>query len=349
MSDLFVLRWVSPDDGGPAVRLLDQTALPSRPVVLECRDVETLAEAIRSLRVRGAPALGLAGAWGVVLGAFTGMAPDEAAEVLTAQRPTAVNLGWACRRVAAAGPSLEALVAAAQRIEDDNTEACTAMGHYGADAMLRMVGQDRPLRVLTHCNTGMLACRGDGTAFAAVRTLFDRGRLAQLWVDESRPLLQGARLTAYEAAVLGMPHVVVPDAAAAALVSAGEVDAIVVGADRIAANGDTANKIGTLGLAVVAHHFGVPFVVVAPVSTLDPDTAAGDAIPIEERHPDEVRTILGALTVVPDATPARNLAFDVTPAALIDAIVTEQGVAHPPFTSSLAALTGRAAEGAPAG
>lgn len=334
MSELFAVRWLGPADGGPAVRLLDQTALPEREVVLDCRDLDTLAEAIRALRVRGAPALGVAAAWGVVLGAHTGSPPHEAAELLAAQRPTATNLAWAAHRVAEHGPGVDALAAEARRIEEANAEACLAMGRHGAD-LLASAASDRPLRVLTHCNTGMLACQGIGTAFGVAHTLHDDGRLAQLWVDETRPLLQGARLTAYEAGALGLPHAVVPDVAAASLMRAGEVDAVVVGADRIAANGDTANKVGTCGLAVLAHHFGVPFVVVAPVSTVDVETPDGEAITIEQRHPDEVRTALGRVRLAPADSPAHNPAFDVTPAALVGAIVTERGVAEAPYGEAL--------------
>jgi methylthioribose-1-phosphate isomerase len=196
-------------------------------------------------------------------------------------------------------------------------------------------------RVLTHCNTGTLACQGIGTAFGIVRTLFQRGALAHLWVDETRPLLQGARLTAFEAAALGIPHTVIADGAAASVLGAGLVDAILVGADRIAANGDTANKVGTLGLAILAQHFGVPFYVVAPASTIDLATTSGAAIEIEERDPDEVRTILGRARLTPIGSPARNPAFDVTPATLVTAIVTEHGVAYAPYEEPLARLRQR--------
>ncbi|CAN5336243.1 S-methyl-5-thioribose-1-phosphate isomerase [soil metagenome] len=336
--ELFAVRWVGPDEeGGPAVRLLDQTALPGRSEVLDCADVATLAEAIRSLRVRGAPALGVAGAYGVVLGALVDGDADKAAAFLSAQRPTAVNLSWACRLVAAAGADVDAQLAEARRIDAANSAACTAMGRHGADWLRERCGGG-PLRLQTHCNTGMLACQGIGTAFGVAHTVHDDGRLAQLWVDETRPLLQGARLTAFEAATLGMPHAVVPDAAAAALMSAGDVDAVVVGADRIAANGDTANKIGTLTLAVVAARYGVPFLVVAPVSTIDFATSTGADIEIEERDPDEVRTALGALRLAPESSPAHNPAFDVTPAELITAIVTELGVVEPPYATGIAGL-----------
>lgn len=334
--ELFAVRWVGRDEDGPAVRLLDQTRLPHERVVIDCRDLDTLAEAIRALRVRGAPALGVAGAYGVVLGACRGVAPAEAAEELAAQRPTAVNLGWAAHRVAKEGADRGALLAAARAIEDDNAAACRAMGRHGAQALVERCGE-RPLRVLTHCNTGMLACQGIGTAFGVARTLFEDGRLARLWVDETRPLLQGARLTAYEAGELGMPHAVLADGAAGAVIARGDVDAVVVGADRIAANGDTANKIGTYPLAVLAHRHGVPLMVVAPVSTVDLATADGTAITVEERDADEVRWALGEVAIAPAASPTINPAFDVTPAGLVSAVVTERGSAPP---SRLAALLG---------
>jgi methylthioribose-1-phosphate isomerase len=334
---LFAVRWVDAGAGGPAVRLLDQTALPGRSEVLDCRDVATLAEAIRSLRVRGAPALGVAGAYGVVLGALVDGDAAGAAAVLAAQRPTAVNLRWACERVLAAGPDPDALLAAARALDEEKAAVCAVMGHHDADLL---GGGAAPVRLLTHCNTGMLACQGIGTAFGVARTLFDDGALGQLWVDETRPLLQGSRLTAYEAAALGMPHAVVPDVAAATLLGGGEVDAVVVGADRIAANGDTANKVGTCGLAVLARHWGVPFHVVAPLSTVDPATPDGAAIDIEERAAEEVTSVLGAVRIAPEGSAARNPAFDVTPASLITAIVTERGVATPPFGPALAALVG---------
>lgn len=334
--ELFAVRWMGRDEGGPAVRLLDQTRLPHERAVVDCRDVATLCEAIRALRVRGAPALGVAGAYGVVLAAECGLDPEQAAAELAEQRPTAVNLGWATHRVAKEGPDRDALLAAARGLEDDNAAACRAMGQHGARALREHCG-DGPLRVLTHCNTGMLACQGIGTAFGVARTLFEDGRLAQLWVDETRPLLQGARLTACEAGELGMPHAVLADGAAGALIAGGNVDAVVVGADRIAANGDTANKIGTYPLAVLARRHGIPLVVVAPVSTVDLATADGTTIAIEERAADEVRWVLGEVAITPTASPTVNPAFDVTPADLVSVLVTERGSVAP---SGLSALLG---------
>ncbi|MBW3602024.1 MAG: S-methyl-5-thioribose-1-phosphate isomerase [Actinobacteria bacterium] len=334
--ELFAVRWLPAGEGGPAVRLLDQTVLPSRAVTLDCASVERLAEAIASLRVRGAPALGVAGAYGVVLGALAGTGAEVAAATLTAQRPTAVNLGWACRRTLAAGPSAGDMLAEARRIEEENRAACAAMGRHGA-ALIAGRRRGRA-SLLTHCNTGMLACQGIGTAFGVARTLWEDGGLATLWVDETRPLLQGSRLTAFEAAALGMPHAVVCDGAAAGLMARERIDAVVVGADRIAANGDTANKVGTCALAVLAAHFGVPFYVVAPTSTIDAGCPTGDDVEIEQRDPDEVRLALGSVRLAPADSPAHNPAFDVTPARLVTAIVTEHGVAEPPYTASLARL-----------
>ena len=329
IEELFAVRWVGPHEpGGPAVRVLDQTRLPVEEHVLDCGDLETLGEAIRMLRVRGAPALGVVGAYGVVLGVLTGRRADDAAAFLNSQRPTAVNLGWAARRVAAVGHDVEDLLEEARRIDNENADACRAMGRHGADLIEELRGRDS-VRVLTHCNTGMLACQGIGTAFGVARTIHEDGALGQLWVDETRPLLQGARLTAYEAAALGIPHAVLVDGAAGALMAGEEVDAITVGADRIAANGDTANKVGTYTLAVLAARHEVPFLVVAPVSTIDAATSDGAAIEIEQRDADEVRTLAGHAQVTPVNSPARNPAFDVTPAELITAIVTERGVARP--------------------
>ena len=317
-ADLTPVRW---DARTRAVRLLDQTLLPGEVAWLDCGRVDVLAEAIRSLRVRGAPALGVAGGYGVVLGLVTGWSADAAAACLGAQRPTAVNLGAAARRVAAAAHPL----AEARAVDAEAVAACLAMGRHGATLL---AGPDR--RLLTHCNTGMLACQGIGSAFGVARVLHEDGRLAQLWVDETRPLLQGARLTAFEAAGLGMPHAVLPDGAAGSLLARGQVDAVVVGADRIAANGDTANKVGTLMLAVAARHHGVPLYVVAPTSTVDLATPDGGGIPIEQRAAAEVLPGRGS--------PVYNPSFDVTPAALVTAIVTEHGVATAPYTASLAAM-----------
>ncbi|MBW3661473.1 MAG: S-methyl-5-thioribose-1-phosphate isomerase [Actinobacteria bacterium] len=345
MTEVFSARLV-----GDAVELLDQTLLPDRVEIVTCRDDDTLAEAIASLRVRGAPAIGIAAAFGIaaaVVRAASSGAPVEpaarrAAATLRPVRPTAVNLAWACDRMLARLDELEpgsdviaALREEAEVIASEDRDACAAMGANGADLLRELAGG--PLRVLTHCNTGALCTAGIGTAFGVVRTLHERGELAHLWVDETRPLLQGARLTAWEAANLAVPHAVLVDAAAASVFRRGDVDAVVVGADRIAANGDVANKIGTYGLAVLAAHHDVPFVVVAPTSTIDTATPRGATIAVEERGADEVRAVRGAVVVAADS-PAHNPAFDVTPAELVTAIVTERGVTRPSGSRSVAGV-----------
>ena len=328
------------------LELLDQTRLPGEEVWLACTEPETVADAIRRLAVRGAPAIGVAAAWGLVLavaGEAEGPAADRrfdaAFELLAATRPTAVNLRWALeqgRRVwagarAAGGPehATGALGAWAARVQADDLEANRRMGEHGAT--LFREGD----RALTHCNAGALATAGYGTAVGVLTSAWRHGRLGAVWVDETRPLLQGARLTAWELGRLGIPHRVVTDSSAGALMSRGLVDRIVVGADRIARNGDTANKIGTYPLAVLAQRHGIPFYVAAPLSTVDLATASGADIPIEERAPDEVLELFGT-RVAPGGAAALNFAFDVTPAELIAAIVTEAGVLRPPYEESLA-------------
>jgi methylthioribose-1-phosphate isomerase len=297
------------------VRLIDQRRLPGELAFLDCRTVDELCEAITSLAVRGAPALGAAGAMGIALAARNHEPVAPAAAQLRATRPTAVNLAWgvdrACR---AADPEAEAL-----RIAADDVERNRRMGAHGAALLSEGV------RPLTHCNAGSLACVGWGTALGVVRAAHDSGLRPHVWVGETRPVLQGARLTAWELSRLGIPHRLIADGAAAGLMAAGEVDCVLVGADRIAANGDVANKVGTYGLAVLAHHHGVSFYVVAPRSTFDPSVPDGAAIPIERRAPDEVLTI-GDHRVAPAGSEAENRAFDVTPAHLVTAYVTEDGV-----------------------
>ena len=297
------------------VVLLDQRRLPAEEIELECRSAAEVADAIRVLAVRGAPAIGIAAAYGYALAVARGEDLDAAAEVLGASRPTAVNLAWALREVREANDP----AARAREIHREEVERCRRMAAH-ASALL-----SPRTRALTHCNTGGLATGGYGTALGALRTAWEQGRLGHVWVDETRPLGQGARLTAWELASLGIPHTVIVDSAAGSLMAAREVDAVLVGADRIAANGDTANKIGTYSLAVLAAHHDVPFIVVAPTTTIDPATPSGDAIPIEERSPEEIGS----------GFPARNPAFDVTPGMLIAAIVTEEGVHRAPFAESL--------------
>jgi methylthioribose-1-phosphate isomerase len=298
-----------------AVVVLDQRRLPGEEVDLRCRSAAEVADAIRTLAVRGAPAIGIAGAYGLALAAERGEDLDAAHARLAASRPTAVNLRWALDAMRE-DPTRER----AERIHADEVDRCRSMGAHALELFPRAAG-----RALTHCNAGGLATGGYGTALGAIRAAFDAGRVGHVWVDETRPLLQGARLTAWELERLGIPHTVIADAAAASTMARGEVDLVVTGADRIAANGDTANKIGTYALAVLAAYHGLPLVVVAPTSTLDPAAASGDEIPIEDRDPAEITARF----------PARNPAFDVTPAALVAAIVTERGVHRAPYAETL--------------
>ena len=312
-----------------------------------CADVDELIDAISSLAVRGAPALGAAGAFGVALAARTLPTKRQvraAAARLARARPTAVNLAGGVGRALDAyerGGSDEAL-AVARALAADDIARNRRIGVNGAG--LVPVGG----AVLTHCNTGSLACVGYGTALGVVRGAFDAGRRPKVWVDETRPLLQGARLTMWECMRLGIDATLVVDGAAAALMSRGEVDLVLVGADRIAANGDVANKIGTYGLAVAARYHQIPFYVAAPASTIDLATPDGDAVVIEERDPDEV-TGVASHRVAPRGATAFNPAFDVTPARLVTAIVTECAVARPPFRRSLPAHVRRAASEASEG
>jgi methylthioribose-1-phosphate isomerase len=296
------------EEEGPKVVLLDQRRLPDEEVEVECRTVEELVAAIRALAVRGAPAIGVAAAYGLALAAARGEDLDAAAAALASARPTAVNLAWALAQLRDR-PTPER----ARRLHDEEVARCRAMAAHAAE----LFGPET--RALTHCNAGGLATAGYGSAVGALRAAWERRLLTHVWVDETRPLLQGSRLTAWELEAAGIPHTVIADAAAASLMAAGEVDCVVTGADRIAANGDTANKIGTYSLAVLAAHHEIPFYVVAPTSTIDPNTPSGAEIPIEERAPEELTSRF----------PARNPAFDVTPAGLITAIVTEHGVRQP--------------------
>jgi methylthioribose-1-phosphate isomerase len=311
-----------------AVVLLDQRRLPDETAELGCRSAAEVAEAIRTLAVRGAPAIGIAAAYGYALAAARGEDLDEAASVLLASRPTAVNLPWALAEMRAGDQSAPALGARARALHEEEVERCRRMAAHAAGLL------EPGTRVFTHCNTGALATGGVGTALGAIREGFERGLVAHVLVGETRPLLQGARLTAWELERAGVPASVVADSAAGSLIARGEIDVVLTGADRIAANGDTANKIGTYPLAVLAARHGVPFYVVAPSSTVDLAAGSGAEIPIEERDPAEVS----------DRFRARNLAFDVTPAALLTAIVTEEGVHRAPFAESLAGL-GRLREG----
>jgi methylthioribose-1-phosphate isomerase len=297
------------------VVLLDQRKLPAEEVEVECRTAVEVAEAIRTMVVRGAPAIGIAAAYAIALAAAEGEDLEAADGVLRASRPTAVNLGWALDEMRD-DPSAEH----ARAIHRDEVERCRAMAAHAAALLTPGT------RALTHCNAGGLATGGYGSAVGALLAAWERGLLEHVWVDETRPLLQGARLTAWELETAGIPSTVIADSAAASRMAAGEVDVVFTGADRIAANGDTANKIGTYGLAVLASYHAIPFHVVAPSSTVDHATASGEEIPIEKRDPLEVNARF----------PALNPAFDVTPAALISSIVTEHGVHRAPYEASLA-------------
>ncbi|WP_078856334.1 S-methyl-5-thioribose-1-phosphate isomerase [Streptomyces sp. NBRC 109706] len=341
------LRWAEPPEG-PVLVLLDQTRLPAEEVELSVTDVPGLVEAIRSLVVRGAPLLGVTGAYGVALAAARGYDVAEAARSLAEARPTAVNLAYGVRRAVAAydaaGGSGEraaaAALAEARALHREDVEDSERMAAFGRELLGELLPGGR-YRLLTHCNTGALVSMGDGTAFAVARAAHLAGELRRLWVDETRPLLQGARLTAWEAARAGMPYSVQVDGAAGSLFAAGEVDAVLVGADRIAADGSVANKVGTYGLSVLARHHGVPFVVVAPVSTVDLATADGAGIRIEQRSGHEVTELAPGVSVAPVGAQAYNPAFDVTPPELVTAIVTDRGVVSPVDHGALAEVCSR--------
>jgi methylthioribose-1-phosphate isomerase len=334
---------------GDTLAILDQRALPHRAVWLDCPTVFEVCEAIRTLAVRGAPALGIAAGYAIALAAATSRARSAAAMLrdlesggaeLVATRPTAVNLAASVERMlavarascCAAGATVvrvqEALVAEALAIHREDRDACDAIGRAGLELV------PHGANVLTHCNTGMLCTGGIGTAQGVILAAHRAGRGIHVWVDETRPLFQGARLTAWELGRLGVPRTLVTDGAAASLMAAGRVDLVVVGADRIAADGAVANKIGTYGLAVLASHHGVPFAVAAPSTTIDLDTPTGADIPIEQRAASEVTAPRGA-SVAEEGTPVENPAFDVTPPELVSAIVTERGVLRKPYAAPL--------------
>ncbi|MEY9488239.1 methylthioribose-1-phosphate isomerase [Streptomyces calvus] len=358
-TEIPALRWEEPPEG-PVLVLLDQTRLPAEEVELVCTDAPALVEAIRSLAVRGAPLLGIAGAYGVALAAVRGYDVDDAAAALESARPTAVNLAVGVRRAYAAHQdalarggdprqAAGAALAAARQLHQEDAEASVRMAEHGL-ALLDELLPGGGHRILTHCNTGSLVSGGEGTAFAVALAAHRVGRLRRLWVDETRPLLQGARLTAYEAARSGMAYTLLTDNAAGSLFAAGEVDAVLIGADRIAADGSVANKVGSYPLAVLARYHHVPFIVVAPVTTVDPATPDGASIEVEQRPGHEVTEIAapqvptagteagGGIPVAPLGTQAYNPAFDVTPPELVTAIVTEEGAVSPVTTEALAAL-----------
>lgn len=335
--------------------LLDQTKLPLQTTYITCTTWQEVRDAISILAVRGAPAIGVAGAYGVVLGVSTlassfttGNAAflDALAAVcqgLDDARPTAVNLHWAISQMAKKAKEAEGqpvtfiyeqLEALAQKIQTDDIAANTAMAEYGAEELAK---RGKPLTIVTHCNAGALATAGVGTALGVIRALHKRGLVRMVYADETRPLLQGARLTAFELMADGIPVTLITDNMAGWVMKTKGVDAVIVGADRIAHNGDTANKIGTYSLSILARHHGIPFYVAAPVSTFDRSLASGEEIPIEERNHDEVRSVQGMATALPE-TPVYNPAFDVTPHEHITAIFTEKGIVRYPDDDSIKAL-----------
>jgi methylthioribose-1-phosphate isomerase len=348
-SSIRPIRW---DSARKKLILLDQTRLPSEEIYIEYTDPGAIAEAIRSLVVRGAPAIGCAAAFGLALAAlqYWGDNPEElrnhvrnTARLLSGTRPTAVNLFWAIERMIKCMSSTgegncrqirDSLESEAVGIFEEDLAACLAIGERGAALVPARA------KILTHCNAGALATAGYGTALGVIRSAHRHGKVSMVWVDETRPVLQGARLTAWEMVRERIPATLITDNMAGALMAAGEVDFIVVGADRIAANGDVANKIGTYSVAVLANHHSIPFIVAAPLSTIDTDIRSGKEISIEERDPGEV-TGFGSEFWTPEGIRIFNPAFDVTPADLVTAIITEQEVVQPPYEHSIASLTGR--------
>ncbi|HVT48016.1 MAG TPA: S-methyl-5-thioribose-1-phosphate isomerase [Vicinamibacterales bacterium] len=334
-----------------AVVMVDQRKLPGQEIYVRCRTAAEVARAIKTMVIRGAPAIGVAAAMGVALGVRQSRASGtrqltveftKICDKLAATRPTAVNLFWAIERMKRAfGTAVQAgasvddikarLEAEARAIHDEDVEGCRTLGHVGAEVV------PAAARILTHCNAGALATAGYGTALGVIRAAAEAGKVATVFADETRPFLQGARLTAWELVRDQIPTTVITESMAGPLMRSGGVDLVVVGADRIAANGDVANKIGTYTVATMAHAHGVPFYVAAPLSTIDLSTPDGDHIPIEQRPPREV-THVGATRVAPEGASVWNPAFDVTPAALVAGIITEKGIARAPYAESLRAL-----------
>ncbi len=311
-----------------ALHLLDQRELPGREVWLKLTQWQEVEEAIRNMSVRGAPAIGVAAAYGMVLAAKSGDYLSSADKGLRASRPTAVNLFWALDRMATVQPpTAQALLAEAQAIEAEDLEMNHTIGRHGATLI------PKGAKILTICNTGSLATAGHGTALGIIRSAYALDPTVTVTSCETRPRQQGLRLTAWELMKDQIPFRSIVDSAAASLMRAGSVDVVIAGADRITANGDTANKIGTYMLAVLANHHGIPFYIAAPSSTLDPSLATGDEIPIEEREPSEITEIEGA-KVAPDGCPVWNPGFDVTPGELISAIITEKGIFRQPYRFS---------------
>ncbi len=341
---IHTLEWT---DSG--VRFIDQTKLPTEEKYITCKTYEEVADAIRTMVVRGAPAIGVAAAMGIALGVKNSRTEsvgelkrefDQICDAIGKTRPTAVNLFWAIRRMQDKFELLrvrpmpqikQALIEEAQRMHAEDIAANRAMGRHGATLMPASGG------VLTHCNAGALATCGYGTALGVIRAAVEQGKKIHVYADETRPFLQGSRLTAWELMKDGIPTTVISDNMAGAMMSQGKIAAIVVGADRIAANGDVANKIGTYTVAVLAREHGIPFYVAAPFSTIDLDTPDGSSIPIEQRDPNEV-THIGGRQMVPEGVQVENPAFDVTPARYVTAIVSERGIARAPYGESLRRL-----------
>ncbi len=328
--------------------LLDQRRIPEEKVYLELFTPGEVAQAIREMAVRGAPAIGAAAAFGIALAALRGEDLAQADQVLRASRPTAVNLFWALDRMRRIWEGFQGspealarrLVEEAERIAEEDVLANKAIGQNA----LPLIPDEA--RILHHCNTGSLATVDYGTALGIIRIAHEAGKRVHAFLDETRPRLQGARLSAFEMNELGIPHTVIVDGASGHVMKTFGIDLVVVGADRIAKNGDTANKIGTYNLAIAARYHGIPFYVAAPTSTIDLKTKTGAEIPIEERAPEEV-AYCGPVRVLPEGSPVYNPAFDVTPAELITAIITEVGIAYPPYEESLPALVEKAREDRP--
>ncbi|MGE0446118.1 MAG: S-methyl-5-thioribose-1-phosphate isomerase [Vicinamibacterales bacterium] len=338
---------------GDAVVMIDQRKLPASEIYVTCRTANDVAKAIKTMVIRGAPAIGVSAAMGIALGMSKSKASgtkqfttefQKTCDLLAATRPTAVNLFWAIERMkrtfaeaAQGGCSVDELkqrlVAEAQKIHDEDVASCRTIGAHGASLV------PDSAKILTHCNAGALATAGYGTALGVIRAAAEQGKKIAVLADETRPFLQGARLTAWELVKDGIDTTVITDNMSASMMRAGHVDLVVVGADRIAANGDVANKVGTYGVAVLAKEHGIPFYVAAPLSTIDFATPDGSRIPIEERPAREV-THVGTSRLTPEGASIRNPAFDVTPARYVTAIITERGIARPPFEASLAALVG---------
>ena len=326
------IRWQ-----GDSLALLDQTKLPTEEVWLTYTDYRAVAQAIKTMVVRGAPAIGVTAAYACCLAALEGADLIEARQVLAASRPTAVNLFWALKRMARAaercGGAPDELIREAKAIHAEDVEMNHTMGRLGCAVV------PQGARILTHCNAGALATGGYGTALGVIRAAHEAGKVSMVYADETRPLLQGARLTAYELTRDGIPTTLITDSMAASLMAKGEIDLVLLGCDRMAANGDFANKIGTYSVAVNARFHGVPFYTVLPSSTIDLSIPDGTHIPIEQRQGEEVRTLYGVRTA-PEDVPVYNPAFDVTPHQLLTGIITEKGVLYPPFGETLRTLFG---------